>query len=114
MPCIVTIRCGSTDAIGSVSFHPLRPLLLSVSGSRHFDRSSPTTSNGARSSNSDMSSSDGGSDIGGGEEEALSEEEAVVRISRKGPQPVAYDSSAKLWDFDSRGAVHGSATDTAP
>jgi hypothetical protein len=25
------------DAIGSVAFHPLHPLLLSVSGSRHFD-----------------------------------------------------------------------------
>ena len=108
----MTIHYGSTDAIGSVSFHPLHPLLLSVSGSRHFDRRSPTTSNGAQSSNLDTNSSDDGSDLCTGEGGALDRERAVVRISRKGPQPVVYDSSAKLWNFDSRGDVHGSVTDT--
>lgn len=112
MPRIVAIHCGSTDAIGSVSFHPLRPLLLSVSGSRHFDRSPPTTSNEAGSSNSDSESSDDGDDLDTGESGAPWRKQGVARISRD-PQPVAYDSSAKLWDFDSRGIGLDSTTDTA-
>ncbi|KAI0717784.1 hypothetical protein C8Q72DRAFT_158112 [Fomitopsis betulina] len=100
------------DAIGSVSFHPLRPLLLSVSGSRHFDRSPPTTSNEAGSSNSDSESSDDGDDLDTGESGAPWRKQGVARISRD-PQPVAYDSSAKLWDFDSRGIGLDSTTDTA-
>ena len=112
MLCIVTVRCGSTDAIGSVSFHPLRPLLLSVSGSRHFDRSSPTTPNGTGSANPDTEVDDSGSDHGVEEGESLGGDEAVVRISRKGLQPVAYDTSAKLWDFGARGGFDRSITST--
>ncbi|EPS99976.1 hypothetical protein FOMPIDRAFT_1030645 [Fomitopsis schrenkii] len=101
------------DAIGSVNFHPLRPLLLSVSGSRHFDRSPPTTFNETGSSIPDSDSSDDGDDHDAGESGAPRRKQAVVRISRKNPQPVAYDCSAKLWDFDSRGVVRGSTIDTA-
>ncbi|KAM5541025.1 hypothetical protein V8D89_005336 [Ganoderma adspersum] len=41
------------DAVGSVAFHPLRPLLLSVSGSRHFDHGDVASGVSSDSSTSD-------------------------------------------------------------
>jgi len=71
------------DAIGSVAFHPLRPVLLSTSGSRHFDDS-------AMSSSSSESSDEG----------QEKEEQKVVTRARTRPHPVAFDASVKLWSYD--------------
>ncbi|KZT68588.1 hypothetical protein DAEQUDRAFT_727712 [Daedalea quercina L-15889] len=100
------------DAIGSVSFHPLRPLLLSVSGSRHFDGSTSATSNEASSSSSDSESGveDNGEAKGDG---SSNQNVRVVRIRWRGPQPIAHDASAKLWNFDSRVVGGRSTTGTA-
>ncbi|KZT03232.1 uncharacterized protein LAESUDRAFT_705126 [Laetiporus sulphureus 93-53] len=76
------------DAIGSVAFHPLRPMLLSVSGSRHFDRISSNADGGLESS---PSSSD--------EDTAINRRNSVVKISRRRPQPMTVDASVKLWCF---------------
>ncbi|TBU41881.1 hypothetical protein BD309DRAFT_867438 [Dichomitus squalens] len=79
------------DAIGSVTFHPLQSLLLSVSGSRHFDSdSSPDTSTAS------------------GSEEDIDDGELVARagtppgtraVSRRRtkPQPTASDTTISLW-----------------
>lgn len=68
------------DAIGSVSFHPLHPLLLSVSGSRHFQEPS--------SSESDDSDSD---------------DEELPRPRKNAPHPVPLDTSVKMWSFETAG-----------
>jgi len=68
------------DAIGSVGFHPLRPLLLSVSGSRHFDAAS------ADDSDNDSTSED---------ESGL----VHMKLPRQVSFPFSKDNSAKLWDF---------------
>jgi len=65
------------DAVGSVSYHPLQPALLSVSGSRHF----------ITPDDADRESS--GSDV---------EDSPVPRPLKR--QPVVHDASAKLWGFD--------------
>ncbi|KAJ6526821.1 hypothetical protein B0H19DRAFT_1197105 [Mycena capillaripes] len=72
------------DAIGGVSFHPTRPALLSVSGSRHFH----TREEEAADSSSDDESEDG--------EEALRNVRRPVARST----PVPLDASMKLWDFN--------------
>ena len=82
-----------TDAVGSVGFHPLRPLMLSVSGSRHYHEG-----NGSDSSSSDSestSSSDGEDNTGSGAEETL------IRRPRQRPAPGVKEASIKLWDFQS-------------
>lgn len=86
-----------SDAIGSISFHPIFPLGLTVSGSRQFDPPRdirpirPDASRGAMSTDTDDdSSSDSGSD----------DEEEVQEASHLGlPRP--HDASMKLWDFAS-------------
>jgi len=88
------------DVIGSVSFHPLRPVLLSVSGSRHFD-GNPAATHTSLSSSSDSESDDQDYRTTEGCN-TINQKTRVVRIRRKGPQPTAHDSSAKLWNFDSR------------
>ncbi|KAI0048834.1 hypothetical protein FA95DRAFT_1678043 [Auriscalpium vulgare] len=91
------------DAVGSVAFHPLRPLLLSVSGSRHFDLNK--ASRHPSPSTASSSSSDSGSDAGDeerGEAGAGSQGEGTgrrVRVPRRRVQPVARDASCRLWDF---------------
>ncbi|KAI0772312.1 WD40-repeat-containing domain protein [Trametes elegans] len=87
------------DAVGSVAFHPLQPLLLSVSGSRHFDPPSA-----ASMDSSESSTSDDDSDI-----EPLGEpadapsvkvrKSPAVKIRCRRPQPVPLDASVKLWRF---------------
>lgn len=87
--------------MGSVAFHPLRPFLLSVSGSRHFDSS---TSPSTMSSDSDSESEN--SRVEPGEHSGIQRKFNEVRRSRARLQPVALDASAKLWDFE-RGAWDG-------
>ncbi|KAJ7474877.1 WD40-repeat-containing domain protein [Mycena latifolia] len=69
------------DAIGSVSFHPTKPQLLSVSGSRHFHQRTD----------------DSGSDSSG--DEADGDVQTSVRRRAARPTPVPLDASVKLWDF---------------
>ncbi|KAF8428031.1 hypothetical protein L210DRAFT_3564404 [Boletus edulis BED1] len=76
------------DAVGAVVFHPLEPLLLSVSGSRCFDDMGPTTGMPG-DSDSDSESSDEGS----------SENVDVVSRLRERPRPSVRDASIKMWDF---------------
>jgi telomerase Cajal body protein 1 len=73
-----------TDAVGSIAFHPLNPLLLSVSGSRHFDE---VDSDGEESSDSDSSVLS----------EVMSRGDARVFIRRHRPQPSFRDNSFRLW-----------------
>ncbi|KAF7378144.1 Telomerase Cajal body protein 1 [Mycena sanguinolenta] len=72
------------DAIGSVSFHPTHPTLLSVSGSRHFHTES-------ESSSSDDSNEEG--------EKPNNERRRAIRRSIVRRGPVALDSSMKVWDL---------------
>lgn len=67
------------DAIGSVAFHPYKPIMLSASGSRHFFDSD---------TDSDIESS----------RQSVASRQNVVRRSFK-TQPVTLDSSIKVWDF---------------
>ena len=82
--------------MGSVSFHPLRPLLLSVSGSRHF----------TEDDEDDVSSEDSES---GEEEEPPASPKLLVRRRRERPTPEVKDASVKLWSFinDAGGAEAG-------
>lgn len=76
------------DAIGSVAFHPLHPLLLSVSGSRHFDPIGvEEESSGSGSSTTD----DEGVPRGNGQ--------VYIRRHRYRPQPSFRDNSFGLWDL---------------
>ncbi|KAA1476466.1 WD40 repeat-like protein [Dentipellis sp. KUC8613] len=85
------------DAVGSVAFHPLRPLLLSGSGSRHFslgdDDEDPSErrdvlhdSNPSSGEDSDASGDEGRKDI-------------FVKRRLRRPEPHVQDSSVELWDF---------------
>lgn len=67
------------DAVGSVGFHPLKPLLLSVSGSRHFDKYSDH-----------MSEEDPDADQELGDD-------APARSHTMAPY--ATDNTVKLWSF---------------
>ncbi|KAK7684384.1 hypothetical protein QCA50_012331 [Cerrena zonata] len=72
------------DTVGSVAFHPSRALLLSVSGSRHFDT--------PRMSDSDS-------------DDGVTEDEAHIGVKRwtlEG-KPGTRDNSLKLWDFERKG-----------
>jgi len=75
------------DTVGSVAFHPLNPLLLSVSGSRHFDE---IDSDGEESSDSSV------------QDEVMSRGESgetrgFIRRHRHRPQPSFRDNSIRLW-----------------
>ncbi|KIM51605.1 hypothetical protein SCLCIDRAFT_623784 [Scleroderma citrinum Foug A] len=84
------------DAVGAVAFHPLQSVLLSVSGSRHFDHND--ASNTATEDDSEVSSdSESASDqVDGGEDVRHS---GVFRRTRTRPHPTVRDASIKLWDF---------------
>ncbi|GBE86827.1 hypothetical protein SCP_1000690 [Sparassis crispa] len=88
------------DAVGSVVFHPLRPYLLSVSGSRHFDGARDSHSHESDESSSSDSESDG-EEEGDGSTEGTPRtgKNAIVKMSRVRPQPRTFDSSAKLWNL---------------
>ncbi|KAI0659486.1 WD40-repeat-containing domain protein [Cubamyces menziesii] len=89
---------GHRDAVGSVAFHPIQPLLLSVSGSRNFDASSGDVSESSSSSSDDEPVEV--ADAGASSEKLR--RPSPVTISRKRPQPIALDASVKLWDFSPR------------
>ncbi|KAH7907131.1 hypothetical protein BJ138DRAFT_534543 [Hygrophoropsis aurantiaca] len=83
------------DTIGSVGFHPLRPFLISASGSRDFDGGNEDSS----SSSSD--SEDEGANEGGKEANRV---KLIMKKSRHKLQPSVRDASIKLWSFDGREA----------
>ncbi|KAI0262220.1 quinon protein alcohol dehydrogenase-like superfamily [Gloeopeniophorella convolvens] len=74
------------DAVGSVVFHPLDSLMVSVSGSRHFDHAGDSGSEG-----------DDGADGAAGPVTRTGG--AYVRRRRERLQPVSQDSSVRLWRF---------------
>lgn len=70
---------SALDALGSVAFHPVKPFMLTASGSRHFfdsDSESESDESSRRSPASDQN----------------------VKRSHW-TQPVTLDSSIKVWDF---------------
>ena len=71
-----------SDAVSSVSFNPCFPLLLSTSGSRHFDVD--------QNVESDESSDD--------EQDNEEAQKAVTQRDKLGP--VTYDRSVKIWDMN--------------
>ncbi|KIJ59608.1 hypothetical protein HYDPIDRAFT_43937 [Hydnomerulius pinastri MD-312] len=88
------------DTIGAVVLHPLQPLLLSVSGSRHFDDDDDgdegtPSSDGSQSNSDESDSDDEASDSG--------RAKVVVRRSRYRPLPSVRDASVKIWDFGKSG-----------
>jgi len=73
------------DAVGSVAFHPFHPLLLAVSGSRHFDPVDVEGESGSSSSSTD--------------DEVVPRGDGQVQIRRHRyrPQPSFRDNSFSLW-----------------
>lgn len=88
------------DAIGSVTFHPLLPVLLSVSGSRHFDAEASPHVSFTGSEGNAHSDSDSASDSGEGEGAHCWQRPCgVIERRRARPQPTVRDASIKLWDL---------------
>ena len=87
------------DAVGSASFHPLCPLVLTVSGSRHFDSQADSPDSDSESDASSTSGDDG--DCGG---DRVSRAELVTVRVRNGKLqanvPTPRDASVKLWEFE--------------
>lgn len=77
------------DAVGSVAFHPLRPFLLSVSGSRHFDINSDINDQSSSSEEDEEEDQD-----------PFEAKRTVVRKSRQRRQSSVRDSVIKLWNFE--------------
>ncbi|KAI0633149.1 WD40-repeat-containing domain protein [Trametes polyzona] len=88
---------GHRDAVGSVAFHPLRPLLLSVSGSRHFENATSVSGDGTSDDDDDDDTQDADS---ASASSAIPEKAPAITRSRQRPQPIALDSSVKLWSFE--------------
>ncbi|KAL4075461.1 hypothetical protein J3A83DRAFT_1973089 [Scleroderma citrinum] len=87
------------DAVGAVTFHPLQSVLLSVSGSRHFDSHGIHHYGGSEDTEVD-SDSDSTSDVEGGEDVCHYERSRdTFRRTRTRPRPGVRDASMKLWDF---------------
>ena len=95
-PCLINFGLP-TDAIGAVVFHLLEPLLLSVSGSRHFDDVAPTAS-APGDPKSDSEPSDGS-------REGLRDIDGGVSRSKKRPQPSVRDASVGVWNFKEPGGI---------
>ena len=88
------------DSVGSVAFHPYQPLLLSASGSRHYDDINIDTAHG-----SDLSS-------GGEEEEMDVNGSSLYGVGidselRARKRPIAVDSSCKTWWFGTNDSTRG-------
>ncbi|KAJ7191718.1 WD40-repeat-containing domain protein [Mycena pura] len=75
------------DAIGGIAFHPTKPALLSVSGSRHFDMDESGSSS---SSEEDLEDLEG---------DARSSGLRSVRHPTTRAAPLPRDASMKLWDL---------------
>ncbi|THH33366.1 hypothetical protein EUX98_g830 [Antrodiella citrinella] len=84
-----------TDAIGSVGFHPLKSLLLSVSGSRHFIEGLADVSEG------EDSAEDGEEEEDDAEQFSLAQDQKNTRVSKSlvCPRPITLDNTVKLWQF---------------
>ncbi|KIP12211.1 hypothetical protein PHLGIDRAFT_371864 [Phlebiopsis gigantea 11061_1 CR5-6] len=93
------------DAVGSVHFHPLHPLLLSVSGSRHY-----TGGGDSDGSSSDLESAN--EEFNEDEDDISAPRRVAVRRTRERPSPTVKDASFKLWSFD-RSSRLASETDSA-
>jgi hypothetical protein len=78
------------DAVGSVAFHPLQPMLLSASGSRHFHPDDEL---------SELSSSSDDTDDDESAETSQTERSNVTRPKIRS-HPITLDSSIKMWNFD--------------
>ncbi|TFK36239.1 WD40-repeat-containing domain protein [Crucibulum laeve] len=85
------------DAVGSIAFHPLRPIIASVSGSRHFLPE-------ADSDHSEDDDSDSDDDID--TQELMRRKRPVTRLRIK-PHPVTLDSSIKIWNCDAPTSTDG-------
>jgi hypothetical protein len=97
--CLLTVSAfvvdQRVDAIGSVSFHPLQPSVLSVSGSRHWgtsDTSGEEADLGACSSSASDSDSD--SDSSSDSEDTSP---SVTPFRHRGPS--TQDATIKFWSF---------------
>lgn len=111
--CTVTLHrlfCDYLDAIGSVSFHPIHPLVLSVSGSRHFDTEYPWRHERHASSfeahpdatstySSDSSDEDSEDSKEDGLDESRTGVQNSIRRRRQRPHPVPWDDSMRVWSF---------------
>jgi len=75
------------DSVGSVAFHPHQPLLLSVSGSRHYRDVEVDTAHDPDSSSEEEMDADGNGLSG-----AAIEPELETRM-----RPITMDSSCKIW-----------------
>jgi len=78
------------DAIGSVAFHPLHPLLLSVSGSRHFDDIDSDVEEGPGSGSDDS--------VLGDDEMSRDGTRVPILGHRHRQQPSVRDNSFRLWN----------------
>ncbi|KDQ56127.1 hypothetical protein JAAARDRAFT_36912 [Jaapia argillacea MUCL 33604] len=102
------------DGIGSVAFHPLQSLLLSVSGSRHFHHDEkpklphdnlagsvqPSSPNRPDREFDDSDASSSSSSSSSSTESEAEEETRPVIRKRIRPHPFTLDSSVKIWSFD--------------
>ncbi|KZT19087.1 hypothetical protein NEOLEDRAFT_1142508 [Neolentinus lepideus HHB14362 ss-1] len=81
---------ANDDTIGSVGFHPSQPLLLSVSGSRHFhhDQEGHASHESQYPQSDSSSSSDEESDNVSGD-----------HMKRSAPHSFPLDASIRLWNF---------------
>jgi hypothetical protein len=87
---VTHVICRTSDVIGSVNFHPLQPLLLSVSGSRNF----PLQCNVSDSSSGDEEDdSDAGSP----------QRRVETAQRRRNLEPITLDASVKVWHFGGGG-----------
>ena len=83
-----------------MGFHPLRPLLLSVAGSRHY-----TEGDGTDSPSSDSESTDEETD--GVENDAPPARKIMVKRPRERPSPTVKDASFKVWNCDQSSRLAG-------
>ncbi|KIK77675.1 hypothetical protein PAXRUDRAFT_776852 [Paxillus rubicundulus Ve08.2h10] len=90
------------DVIGAVAFHPLQPVLLSVSGSRHFNDDDDQGASSALENSDSDSSDDWGSDD---EDYSVVRGLDGVRRLRRPPQPSVRDASISVWDFGEPGGI---------
>jgi len=78
------------DAIGSVQFHPFKPLMMASSGSR----APPTETEDEESSSSESESE---SDEDDSDEEAAQDSERLAPRKTRRPRPL--DDSLRIWSF---------------